>query len=138
MKENIEEDCVWAGNETGLQPGGGTKEHIYGPKGKKMQPQQHDGNRENITVMVTICADDTNIPPLIIYKGLSYRPNWHQNNQLGALIAISKKGWTDGTIGCLWLEDFDKKTHAKAGARAQLLLVNGHNSHYTWEFLEYT
>ncbi|KIK76119.1 hypothetical protein PAXRUDRAFT_57779, partial [Paxillus rubicundulus Ve08.2h10] len=52
-------------------------------------------------------------------------------------VAHSPKGWTDGGIGRLWIEDFDKKTHEKAKGRARLLLVDGHNSHYTREFLEY-
>jgi hypothetical protein len=52
-------------------------------------------------------------------------------------VAHSPKGWTDGVIGHLWIEDFDNKTRAKSNGRARLLLVNGHNSHYTQEFLEY-
>lgn len=41
-------------------------------------------------------------------------------------------------IGRLWIQDFDEKTRAKANGRARLLLVDGHNSHYTKEFLEFT
>jgi hypothetical protein len=52
-------------------------------------------------------------------------------------VAHSPKGWTDGGIRRLWIEDFDKKTCDKANGRARLLLVDGHNSHYTKEFLEY-
>lgn len=48
-----------------------------------------------------------------------------------------KKGWTDGEIGWEWIEDFDKKTGAKANGCKRYLLVNGHNSHYTVEFLTY-
>jgi hypothetical protein len=49
----------------------------------------------------------------------------------------SRKGWTDGEIGREWIEDFDKKTRAKADGRKRYLLVDGHNSHYTVEFLTY-
>jgi hypothetical protein len=52
-------------------------------------------------------------------------------------IAHSPKGWTDGVIGHLWIEDFDKKTREKANGQARLLIVDGHNSHYTKEFLDY-
>ena len=51
--------------------------------------------------------------------------------------AHSKKGWTDGVIGRLWIEDFDKKTCDKANGRTWLLLVDGHNSHYMMDFLDY-
>ena len=52
-------------------------------------------------------------------------------------VAHSKKGWTDGIIGRFWIEDFDKKTCDKANRRTCLLLIDGHNSHYTKEFLDY-
>ena len=52
-------------------------------------------------------------------------------------IAHSEKGWTDKIIGRLWIEDFEKKTRTKANRWTRLLLVDGHNSHYTKEFLDY-
>jgi len=48
-----------------------------------------------------------------------------------------KKGWTDGEISCAWIEDFDKKTFAKARGQKHVMLIDGHNSHYTYEFLKY-
>ncbi|KIK80085.1 hypothetical protein PAXRUDRAFT_159612, partial [Paxillus rubicundulus Ve08.2h10] len=136
-KYHIEEDCIWAVDETGFQPGTGLKQRVIGPAKRKMQYQQRDGNRENITVMVTICADGNTIAPTVIYKGQAFSTNWHQDDSLNASIAHSKKGWTDGVIGRLWIEDFDKKTSTKANGRARLLLVDGHNSHYTKDFLDY-
>lgn len=52
-------------------------------------------------------------------------------------VAHSDKGWTDGIIGALWIADFDQKTNEKANGRSRLLLVDGHNSHYTKDFLDY-
>lgn len=52
-------------------------------------------------------------------------------------LGYSKKGWTDGEIGVAWIEQFDKETSKKANGEYQLLLVDGHNSHYTHSFLEY-
>lgn len=49
----------------------------------------------------------------------------------------SKKGWTDGELGREWIEDFDNKTKDKANGRRRVLLVDGHNSHYTVNFLRY-
>ncbi|KAH9165070.1 hypothetical protein EDB89DRAFT_1858704, partial [Lactarius sanguifluus] len=39
-------------------------------------------NRENITVLPTICADGTTLPPTVIYKGESFQVKWLQNNPL--------------------------------------------------------
>ena len=52
-------------------------------------------------------------------------------------LGYSKKRWTDGKIGVLWIEQFDEQTKAKTDGCAQILLVDGHNSHYTQGFLEY-
>lgn len=46
------------------------------------------------------------------------------------------KGWTNGQISHLWIKDFDKQT-ARTDGKWRLLLVDGHNSHYTRSFLEY-
>ncbi|KIK75308.1 hypothetical protein PAXRUDRAFT_173211 [Paxillus rubicundulus Ve08.2h10] len=81
---NIEEDCLWAADETGFQPGGGLWERVIGAAKKKRQHQQRNGNRENITVMVTICADGGTIPPTVIYKGQSFSTAWHEGNDLQA------------------------------------------------------
>ncbi|KAF9227985.1 DDE-domain-containing protein, partial [Gyrodon lividus] len=135
---NIEQDCLWAADKTGFQPGGGLRGRVIGPAGKKRQHQQHDRNRENITVMVTICADGEAIPPTVIYKGQSFSTTWHaEGDDLKVSVAHSLKGWSDGGIRRLWIEYFDQKTREKANGCAQLLLVDGHNSHYTKEFLEY-
>ncbi len=37
----------------------------------------------------------------------------------------------------MWLKHFDEYTRVKAAGRTRLLLVDGHNSHYTLEFLQY-
>ncbi|KIK99437.1 hypothetical protein PAXRUDRAFT_132070, partial [Paxillus rubicundulus Ve08.2h10] len=134
---DLEEDCIWAADETGFQPGEGLKQWVVRPAKKKTQHLQHDENQETLTVMVSICADEMGIPPTVIYKGQKFSMQWHNDNPLNVLIAHSSKGWTDGVIGHLWIEDFDKKTAEKANGWARLLLVDSHNSHYTKDFLEY-
>jgi hypothetical protein len=44
----------------------------------------------------------------------------------------------DGGIGRNWLEHvFDAETVEKAGGKSRVLIVNGHSSHYTAEFIQY-
>src|ERR1700749_3266514 len=52
-------------------------------------------------------------------------------------LGYSKKGWTNGEMGVEWIKEFDQHTEVKANGRHRLLLVDGHNSHYTRGFLEY-
>jgi hypothetical protein len=43
----------------------------------------------------------------------------------------------DREIGAEWIKHFDEQTKQKAEGKWRLLLVYGHNSHYTQEFLVY-
>jgi len=57
----------------------------------------------------------------------------NRNKRLGH----SKKGWTDCELAVLWLTHFEKHTAGAANGHARLLVVDGHNSHYSFEFLNY-
>jgi len=49
-----------------------------------------------------------------------------------------EKGYSNGEIGKEWLETvFGPQTKTKAGSLPHLLVINGHSSHYTYEFLDY-
>lgn len=50
-------------------------------------------------------------------------------------IGYQRKGWTDGEIGAEWMKIFEGVTRGKAKGEHRLLLVDGHNSHYTVAFL---
>jgi hypothetical protein len=53
-------------------------------------------------------------------------------------ITNSENGWTDGKIGHKWLSEiFDPLTKDKAQGRARVLILDGHSSHFTLDFLNY-
>ena len=83
-EEPLPPECIYGMDETGLQQGVGVSERVIGPAGQKVQYQQRGGDRDNITVLVTICADGTSIPPAVIYKGTGFQSSWVQNNPLNA------------------------------------------------------
>jgi hypothetical protein len=81
---NVEEECTYGTDEIGTNPAEGQKEHVMGGKKSGPQYQQRDGNRENITVIVTVCADGTSIPPAVIFKGQGFQVKWKQDNPANA------------------------------------------------------
>jgi len=81
---DIQDELVYGADETGIQMGIGVTERIIGPAGAKIQHQQQSGNRENITVLPTICADGTSVPLTVIYKGEAFQTKWLQENPLDA------------------------------------------------------
>ncbi|KAF7347280.1 HTH CENPB-type domain-containing protein [Mycena venus] len=46
-------------------------------------------------------------------------------------------GWVDGEINVEFIKDFDEQTKRKAKGKTHLLVVDGHNSHYTKSFLDF-
>lgn len=81
---DIKEETTWAVDEAGFQPAGGIRERVMGAKRKGPMYQQRDGNRETITVLVTICADGSATPPAVIFKGSAYQASWKQDNPADA------------------------------------------------------
>ena len=83
-EDSIPDELIYGADETGIQKGIGTKQRVVGGTGKKVQHQVRSGDRENITIIETICADGTTIAPAVIYKGEGYQVNWKQDNPLNA------------------------------------------------------
>jgi hypothetical protein len=85
----IPAELICGTDESGFQEALGGKERVYGAAGKKTQHQQHGGDRENITVLVTIYADGTLLPRAVIFKGESFQTSWLQDNPLNASYVTS-------------------------------------------------
>jgi hypothetical protein len=83
-EDPIAKELTYGVDETGIQEGIGSKERVYGDPTKNFQHQQCSGGRENITVIVTICADGTSLPPAVIFKGENFQTSWKQDNPLKA------------------------------------------------------
>ena len=80
----IPTELTYTMDETGLMMGVVLCERVIAPVGEKIQQLQRSRKRENVTVMVTICADGTSLPPAVIFKGEGYQMSWKQNNPLQA------------------------------------------------------
>ena len=81
----IPPELIYGADEMGIQQGLGCQTRVIGNNGKKIQHLRRSGTRENITVIVTICADGTSLPPAVIFKGESFQSSWKQDNPLDVL-----------------------------------------------------
>jgi DDE superfamily endonuclease len=113
-------------------------------KSKRIAGASQDGNREFITLIASICADGSALPPSLIYQGESYdlQDTWldeFDDSTQRAFFACSKNGWSDDTLGLNWLRQvFDRTTKEKTSVRdRRLLIVDGHSSHVNLPFIEY-
>ena len=55
-------------------------ERIVGHRGSKIQHKSGSANRENVTALVTICADGTTLKPTVIFKGRNFMKSWGEDN----------------------------------------------------------
>jgi hypothetical protein len=90
-----------------------------------------------------VCADGDTLPPGVIYPaaGKAIKSNWVGDidpNKHSVHFTTSPTGWTNNDIGLAWLEQvFDRYTKAKAKRKWCLLILDGHGSHVTRDFLAY-
>ncbi|PPQ82633.1 hypothetical protein CVT25_007561 [Psilocybe cyanescens] len=68
VKYLIKPENTYGTDEVGIQAQGqGKREYVFGPRTKGAPYQQRAGSWENITVIVTICADGTTTPPAALH-----------------------------------------------------------------------
>lgn len=95
------------------------------------------------TILATICADGTAIPPVIIYaaKSGNLQNNWLQDfdvKEHDCFFASSPSGWTNHELGFEYLTKiFNRHTKDKARCNWRLLFVDSHGSDLNMRFLNY-
>jgi hypothetical protein len=78
---NFASENVYGFDESGFPFGGdGARQRVIGRTDTSLQHVQRGGNRENVTVMVTICADGTTTRPVVIFKGKKMYSDWTRAN----------------------------------------------------------
>ena len=93
-----------------------------------------------MTVIECICGDGGVITPLVIFKGAKIASEWITNAEVpnGWSFSCSNKGWTSDIHGVEWLRRcFEPSTHEKVGEGYRILIMDGHGSHVTGNFIAY-
>jgi hypothetical protein len=110
---------------------------------KEVTASLQDGSREWITLLACVCADGSALPPGLIYQSTNsgIQSSWVEDIKAGkhsVQVSSSPSGWTNNDIGLAWLEQvFDRYTKAKARRSYRLLILDGHGSHVTMDFIDY-
>ncbi|RYP62975.1 hypothetical protein DL771_009502 [Monosporascus sp. 5C6A] len=93
-----------------------------------------------ITIIVCVSADGRSLPPLVIFSGVDVQQQWFPDSDDGAYeswyFTTSENGWTNTEIGLKWLREvFISNTKPEDPDEWRLLVIDGHNSHTTEEFM---
>lgn len=94
-------------------------------------------------MLEAVTARGFTCPPILIYKGAYHQRGWHQDSYLvpsNWRFSCSPTGWTNSFLCLEWIKhNFDIATRHLLSSPSQyrLLLLDGHESHVSWEFIEY-
>ena len=80
IEKDIRPENIYGMDESGFPPSDQGVQRVVGRRGSKIQHKAGSANRENVTVLVTICADGTALKPTIIFKKQNILNKWGQNN----------------------------------------------------------
>jgi hypothetical protein len=83
--KDIRPEDIYGMDESGFPLTNTQSCHCVGPRGAKLQHTAGSADRENVTGIVTICADGTALCPTIIFKGQNFMQKWGDNNIAHAL-----------------------------------------------------
>lgn len=90
--------------------------------------------REQATIIECVSAGGLKTRPLVIFKGKHVQTTWFNvDDAPDWKYCCSSSGWTNNAIGLRWLQEIFIPSTATADWR--LLLVDGHGSHITTEFM---
>ena len=85
IDKEIKEHNIYGMDESGFPPANQGVQCVISQRGTKVQHKAGSANQENVTVLVTICADGTALQPTIIFKGKRLLKKWGDDNVSGAL-----------------------------------------------------
>jgi hypothetical protein len=76
----IRAEDIYGMDESGFQPSDSGRKRVIGRRGAKNTYKQGGAERENVSVLVTICGDGTVSTPVVIFKGQRFNSKWRKNN----------------------------------------------------------
>ena len=137
-QHGIPPDDIWNMDETGFRIGVG-KDQLIVTKRKRAHYFGLPENRESATAIECIAANGQYLPAFLILTGQLHMSQWYQQPELheDTVITVSSSGYSNDQISLEWLKHFDQHTAKKAKSKNRLLILDGHGSHHTIEFIEY-
>ncbi|OAQ57469.2 transposase [Pochonia chlamydosporia 170] len=126
-------------DETGVHEGQGTNSLIIGSAEIRVIIRKQPGSRSWTTIIECISADGRTLSPLVIFKGASVQQQWFPDKcdkYHKWHFTTSPNGWTSDEIGLAWLREvFIPETAPTNPKEPRLLIVDGHGSHTTDDFM---
>ena len=126
-------------DETGFVIGMGGNQRVVATNPGNIRPNPSITNRETITIIEAVNGKGDSIAPFIIFQGVQQTASLFENYlpSQAKIVANEESYCTNDLITLQWLEHFESLTKRKQVGQHRLLLLDGHGSHETVEFIQY-
>ena len=123
-------------DETGIALGVSRNANVIGSSSTDRTTIKSPEDREWVSIVETISALGRTLRPLVIFKGKTLQTSWFMSHKIPDwLYTASENGWTSNAICVRWLEQVFIPETTTSPPRPRLLLLDGHGSHATTEFM---
>jgi hypothetical protein len=127
-------DNIYNMDETGIALGVCSNQRVVGKAATISSYKATPENREWVSIIETISATGRRLQCLIIFKGNALQSTWFTDPNIpNYSYTVSPNGWTSNDIGLAWLRQIFIPQTVSNDYR--LLLLDGHKSHATYEFM---
>ena len=139
QKHGILDEDIYNMDEKGFMMGVAASAKVVIPKHEKQAFSAQSGNREWVSLIEAISATGRSLPLFVIFKGVNKLKAWFDVlEDIHSQIATSENGWTDNELGVDWLKRcFEPATAKYLHGDYRLLMVDGHASHISTEFIKF-
>lgn len=126
-------------DETGILEGRGLNGLVLGATESKALRKKQPGSRAWTTLIECVNATGSTLPPLVIYKGKTVQQQWFPLDltpYTNWKFTATENGWTSNQTAIFWLQEiFIPSTQPNNPNEARLLILDGHGSHETTDFM---
>lgn len=137
-KYGIPEEDVYNMDEKGFMKGVGDNSKVLLPVEAEESWSIQPGDREWVSIIESIGMNGYSPPPFVIFQGKQIQHSWIPPNiDTRTKIHVSPAGWTDRAIALEWIKHFDIYTKSQVQGTYRLLILDGHTSHVSLEFIQY-
>lgn len=135
----IKPENRWNMDEAGIMEGQGENGLVVGSAQKRFIQKKQPGGRTWTSFIECVSALGHALRPLVIYKGKSVQQQWfgiELKDHKGWKFEATDNGWTTDATALEWLlKVFIPQTAPRDPKDYRLLILDGHGSHETTEFM---
>jgi hypothetical protein len=135
----IKPENRWNMDEAGIMEGMGDNGLVVGSVHKRFIQKKQPGSKAWTSFIECISALGQSTHPLVIFKGKSVQQQWYGTSLdsfEGWKFTATDNGWTTDDTALEWLQKvFIPQTAPRDPSEPRLLILDGHGSHETDEFM---